>query len=113
MTVYYGGENSSFLGKGFPLPLGSVPGVAGNSGTVTNGAWFSPFKIPCLIPEIELLGAPKGRRRIAQGVSPGNTYSNKGSPERAKQLVRVLKSISLNPGLTPWAVLPDPFGVLI
>src|SRR5881397_2100767 len=47
--------------------------------------------ISCLIPEIELLGAPKGRRRTAQGVSPGNTYGNNVSPERAKQLVSVLK----------------------
>ena len=54
-------------------------------GTVTNG----PITI-FLIPEIELLGAPKGRRRTAQGVSPGNTYSNNVSPERAKQLVSVL-----------------------
>src|SRR6058998_1378274 len=76
------------------------------------------------LPYTELLGAPKGRRRTAQGVSPGNTNSNNVSPERAKQLVSVLKSNSaspfqgsaictLNPGLTPWAVLLDPFGVLI
>src|SRR6058998_2446293 len=76
------------------------------------------------LPYTELLGAPKGRRRTAQGVSPGNTNSNNVSPERAKQLVSVLKSNSvspfqgsasctLNPGLTPWAVLMDPFGVPI
>src|SRR5213593_2990518 len=35
--------------------------------------------------------APKGRRRKAQGASPGNKYGNSGSPERAKQLLSVLQ----------------------
>src|SRR5438128_9709587 len=55
--------------------------------------------------------APQGRLRKAQGASPGNKHSNKGSPEGAMQLVPVPKR-TLNPGLAPWAVLLDPFGVL-
>src|SRR5436190_22458940 len=81
--------------------------------------------------------APQGRLRKAQGASPGNKHRNKGSPEGAMQLVpvpkwRLMTSIylelrsnspcaalsglsaiwTLNPGLAPWAVLLDPFGVL-
>src|SRR5437763_8172215 len=80
--------------------------------------------------------APQGRLRKAQGASPGNKDSNKGSPEGAMQWVpvpkrRLMTSIylelrsnslrrpfrasaiwPLNPGLAPWAVLLDPFGVL-
>src|SRR5436190_8493153 len=81
--------------------------------------------------------APQGRLRKAQGASPGNKHRNKGSPEGAMQLVpvpkwRLMTSIylelrsnspcaalsglsaiwPLNPGLAPWAVLLDPFGVL-
>src|SRR5438309_8754456 len=80
--------------------------------------------------------APQGRLRTAQGASPGNKHSNKGSPEGAMQLVpvpkmRLMTSIHLelrctpcaalsalsaiwplNPGLAPWAVLLDPCGVL-
>src|SRR5438876_669786 len=80
--------------------------------------------------------APKGRRRKAQGVSPGNKCSKNGSPEGAKQSVPILQRSAydeylsvvetdlpappfqgslqigtLNPGLAPWAVLLDPFGV--
>ena len=35
--------------------------------------------------------APQGRLRKAQGASPGNKHSNKGSPEGAMQLVPVPK----------------------
>src|SRR5438128_4790192 len=80
--------------------------------------------------------APQGRLTKAQCASPGNKHSNKGSPEGAMQLVpvpkrRLMTSIylelrsnslrrpfrasaiwTLNPGLAPWAVLLDPFGVL-
>src|SRR5436309_13225017 len=80
--------------------------------------------------------APQGRLRKAQGASPGNKHSNKGSPEGAMQWVpvpkrRLMTSIylelrsnslrrpfrasaiwPLNPGLAPWAVLLDPFGSL-
>src|SRR5437660_5009914 len=35
--------------------------------------------------------APQGRLRTAQGASPGNKHSNKGSPEGAMQLVPVPK----------------------
>src|SRR5439155_12211425 len=80
--------------------------------------------------------APKGRRRKAQGVSPGNKCSKNGSPGGAKQSVPILQRSAydeylsvvetdlpappfqgslqigtLNPGLAPWAVLLDPFGV--
>src|SRR5207247_9222207 len=80
--------------------------------------------------------APKGQRRKAQGVSPGNKCSKNGSPEGAKQSVPILQRSAydeylsvvetdlpappfqgslqigtLNPGLAPWAVLLDPFGV--
>ena len=80
--------------------------------------------------------APKGRRRKAQGVSPGNKCSKNGSPEGAKQSVPILQRSAydeylsvvetdlpappfqgslqigtLNPGLAPWAVLLDSFGV--
>src|SRR5947208_16798252 len=81
--------------------------------------------------------APQGRLRKAQGASPGNKDSNNGSPEGAMQWVPVPKTClmtsihlelrpnspgaalsglsaiwTLNPGLAPWAVLLDPFGVL-
>jgi len=81
--------------------------------------------------------APQGRLRKAQGASPGNKYGNERSPEGAKQWAPILErsaydehssgvetdlpappfqgslqSGTLNPGLTPWAFLLDPFGVL-
>src|SRR5436305_14678019 len=80
--------------------------------------------------------APQGRLRKAQGASPGNKDSNNGSPEGAMRWVPVPKTClmtsiylelrpnslrrpfrafaiwTLNPGLAPWAVLLDPFGVL-
>src|SRR5438034_6694530 len=37
--------------------------------------------------------APQGRLRKAQGASPGNKHSNKGSPEGAMQLVPVPKRL--------------------
>src|SRR5438034_9640351 len=80
--------------------------------------------------------APQGRLRKAQGASPGNKDSNNGRPEGAMRWVPVPKTClmtsiylelrpnslrrpfrafaiwTLNPGLAPWAVLLDPFGVL-
>src|SRR5207247_2571935 len=82
--------------------------------------------------------APKGRRRKAQGVSPGNKCSKNGSPEGAKQSVPILQRSAYDeylsvvetdlpalpfqcslqfgthsPGLAPWAVLLDSGSVVL
>src|SRR5881392_2316619 len=52
--------------------------------------WTScPPSGPRLVSGAKL--APQGRLRTAQGASPGNKHSNKGSPEGAMQLVPVPK----------------------
>src|SRR5213078_3958394 len=81
--------------------------------------------------------APQGRLRKAQGASPGNKHSKQGKPRRGDAVGPGTKEApydehlsgvetklpappfsglsairTLNPGLAPWAVLLDPFGVL-
>src|SRR5207244_12801070 len=57
----------------------------------------------------------KGRNRTAQGVSPGVRHGKAGSsPERATQSAPPLQGsiqAARVSGLTPWAVLLDPFRV--
>lgn len=64
----------------------------------------------------ERLGVPKGRRIKAQGSRPGDKYSGKGdlkgrsNPPTASGLSVIWTP---DPGLSPWALLLDPCGVLV
>src|SRR5438046_2944170 len=58
--------------------------------------WFPTVWAVCRVARIANIVsgaklAPQGRLRKAQGASPGNKHSNKGSPEGAMQLVPVPK----------------------
>src|SRR2546426_5175280 len=54
--------------------------------------------------------AAKRRQKVAQGVSPGKTYSRSNSPRRGGGIwrpFRAFAAINSDPGLTPWANVVD------
>ena len=85
---------SPWVGAHPPWPTGFNPAFGYEYRlTTAQGDSHSYVKMP--YRALELVSgaklAPQGRLRKAQGASPGNKHSNKGSPEGAMQLVPVPK----------------------